>query len=37
MGLLDKLLWGSVVHGAGDEEDGVVNHVRVAEIVQKFS
>ena len=35
VGLLDELLWGTVVHGTGDEEDGVINHVGVAKVVQK--
>mmetsp|Transcript_34934 Transcript_34934/g.54445 ORF Transcript_34934/g.54445 Transcript_34934/m.54445 type:complete len:375 (+) Transcript_34934:166-1290(+) len=34
MGLLNQLFWGTVVHSTRNEEDGVVNHVRVAEVIQ---
>ena len=33
--LLDKLLGGAIVHGPRDEEDSVIDHVRVAKVVQK--
>ena len=37
VGLLNQLFWRTVVHGPRNEEDGVVNHVRVAEVIQIVS